>query len=288
MNYILAVLTILFIVLIGIIPFFLLYGLSDFVRFILFRVLKYRRAVVELNLKNSFPDLSTTELKKLTARFYKNLADVTIEGIKGFSMTRYQIRKRHQIMNPEVPDAFFDKGQSVIAVTGHYCNWEWGSMSGSLQLKHNSVALYKPLSNHLVDRFVKWSRTKYGTKLASIYETSETFEQSVSNTTIFAMAADQSPSNVSKAIWVNYLGRETAFLHGPEFYARKYNMPVVFVEVQRERRGHYKIQFSELVKNPIDMEPGEITRLYAHKLEEMIRAKPENWLWSHRRWKHSR
>ena len=105
---------------------------------------------------------------------------------------------------------------------------------------------------------------------------------------IFIMASDQSPSNIKKAIWVKFLGRDTAFLQGPEVYAKKHDLPVVFVDIQRVKRGYYELEMKLITENPLELPEGEITQRYASMLEEAIRNKPENWLWSHRRWKHVR
>ena len=102
------------------------------------------------------------------------------------------------------------------------------------------------------------------------------------------MAADQSPSKPEKAIWVDFLNQKTAFLDGPERHARLRDIPVLFVDIQRVKRGFYTLEISVNSAHPTETAVGEITRTYAHKLEEVIRAKPENWLWSHRRWKYKK
>lgn len=285
MQYLLALLVILFILLVGLIPFFLLYPFSDFVRWMLHSVFGYRRRVVEQNLADTFPERSSREIKKLTWKFYRNLSDVLIEGIKAFTMTRRQIRTRHKVLNPEVAITYHQKNRSIIAVPSHYGNWEWGSMSGALQLPQNYVVLYKPLQNKWIDKYTRWSRSKYRGNLVSIYHTRKIFEDYQAKNSIFIMASDQSPSKPGKAIWVNFLGRDTAFLHGPEQYAKMYDLPVVFVDIQRVRRGFYELTLKLITDKPQETSDGEITQQYAHLLEEAILSKPENWLWSHRRWK---
>jgi KDO2-lipid IV(A) lauroyltransferase len=99
------------------------------------------------------------------------------------------------------------------------------------------------------------------------------------------MAADQSPSNPEKAIWVNFLGQKTAFLDGPERHARLRDIPVIFTDIQRVKRGYYTLELSYISLNPKETEKGEITTNYASRLEKIIRNKPEDWLWSHKRWK---
>ncbi|MCF6170983.1 MAG: lysophospholipid acyltransferase family protein [Bacteroidales bacterium] len=285
MSYFLYLLTRTFSLLIGILPFWLLYFLSDVLRFVLLNVLGYRKAVVEDNLRKCFPDKSDAWIKRLIRLSYKNLADITLESFKGFTMNERQIVARHKALNTEIIEGFFKEKRSIIFLPNHYGNWEWGSLSPSPQLKQDVVALYKPLSNKYVDRFVRRNRSRTGAFLGSIYKTARIFEDRKDKVTAYILASDQSPSNAKRSVWVQFLGRETAFLHGPEIYARKYNYPVVFVDIQRVRRGFYTMFFTILSDKPNEMKPGEITALYAKKLEEIIRQKPENWLWSHRRWK---
>jgi KDO2-lipid IV(A) lauroyltransferase len=285
LNLILAVLSLLFIFLMGLIPFAIIYLISDILRVLLFNVFRYRRKVVTSNLKMAFPELGNKELNQLVRLSYKNLMDVIVESFKAFTMTRRQIINRHKILNPELIVTYFESGRSVISLPGHYGNWEWGSLSPALQLNYPIVTFYKPLSNPWADRFIKWNRARYGTILASIYRTTETFSERKRLVTAYVMAADQSPSNPDRAYWVNFLGLETAFLHGPEKHARNYNLPVVFVDIQRVKRGHYTMFFSLIADNPAEMKEKEITQAYARHLESAILKQPENWLWSHRRWK---
>lgn len=274
----------------GILPFSLLYLFSDILRFFLQNIFQYRRSIVKENLTKAFPDKSEIEIKRLEKKVYLNLSDVLVEGLKSFLMTKRQIIKRHKVINLDILDKYIKSGQSLIGVTAHYGNWEWGSLSSSLQIDAHVVAFYKKLKNSYVDRFVRRSRMKFGTTLASIVNTAESFSKYAESKTVFIMAADQSTikRNLKISYWYNFLGRETAFLHGPEKYARLYNLPVVYIDIQRIKRGFYELELSVLVDNPSELPEGEITRLYAQKLEDVIRKKPENWLWSHRRWRFTR
>lgn len=254
--------------------------------FLISRIIRYRRKVVEDNIRrSSLPEMDSDEFRKLINTNYKNLTDVLIEGIKGFTLSQKSLFKRYKILNPEVLDPFYENDQSVMGVLGHFNNWEWGSLAAAKQLKHNIVALYKPLSNKRIDRYAIKIRARYGTELASIFKTSLTFEENVNNKTLFLLVADQSPSNDRRAHWVNFLGRNTAFLHGPETHAKKNNLPVFFVDIQRVKRGYYQVELVLLTDDPSKLKDGEITRRYAKMLEEQILKNPESWLWTHRRWK---
>jgi len=288
MNLLLTFIFLVFVFLIGLIPFPVLYLFSDFIRFIFQHVVGYRKKVIIDNLHGSFPDLDENELHKLVSAIYKNLADITVESLKAFTMSARQIKQRHFIKNPELFEKYLTEGKSVIATPAHFNNWEWGSLSPGLFTKFNIVAFYKPLSNKYIDNYLKRSRSKYGTTLASIAKTAYTFEINAGIPSVYIMAADQSPTNRKRSYWVHFLGRDTAFLHGPEFYARLHNLPVLYADVQRVKRGFYTLDITVITENPAELADGEITRLYAEKLESAILENPGSWLWSHRRWKMKR
>lgn len=279
-----------FIGLLGILPFKGIYLLSDFTNWVLRKLIKYRKRVIEDNLMLIFPELTAEELKNIVAKTYQNLTDNLLESLKSFTMRKSTIVKRYKIVNPELVLTYYEKGQSVIGVTGHYCNWEWGSLAASLQSPYKFAAFYKPLHNKHIDKILKNSRSKCGTDLISIYQTSQAFEDRKNKATLYLMAADQSPSKrqIKNAIWLNFLGKETAFLHGIEKHARNNNNPVIYTDIQRIKRGYYEVTLSIICDKPDELKEGEITKRYAQKLESVIRKKPENWLWSHKRWKHQK
>jgi Kdo2-lipid IVA lauroyltransferase/acyltransferase len=290
MNLSGALLFFLAVLFIGLLPAPLLYVFSNLLRFIAYWIIGYRRDVVKKNLESSFPGIPNNELKRFTHLFYKNLADILLEGIWAFTISRKQILNRYRIINPEVIMQFSDSGQSIIGVTGHYANWEWGSLSAGQQTDFNVVAFYKPLKNKYIDRFVRWSRSRSGTTLASINETTLTFEKCKYTKTLFLMAADQGmPKKFSeRAYWIQFLNHDTPFLHGMEKHARFNNLPVIYVNIQRVRRGYYTVELSVLTTKPLELEQGALTEIYARKLESVIIKKPENWLWSHNRFKLTR
>ncbi len=287
-NILTSGLFIFFVGLFGIIPFRLLYLFSDFLAFLFRRVFKYRLQVIHKNISLSNLKVKDEEKKELIKKIYANLSDVIVEGIKSFTMSRSSVLKRHKVRNPEIVDPFFAEQKSLILVTGHICNWEWGSLSAGLQTPYHILGFYKPLKNPYVDRFLRWSRSRFGTTLASIKETSLSFKQQKTIPTLFLMAADQSPSKPVFAYWIDFLGRDTAFLHGPEKHAKSNNYPVIFTDIERVKRGYYEMTLSVLADKPNEIPDGEITLRYAKNLEKVISEKPEKWLWSHKRWKHQR
>jgi KDO2-lipid IV(A) lauroyltransferase len=257
---------------------------------LLFYIIRYRKDVVTDNLTKCFPDKKSYEIKKITKLFFKNnLADIFTEGIKGFTMSIKQLRKRYKIINPEILDTYFDKNQDVIAIASHYANWEWGIQALNSQIQHQAAALYKPMSNKQIDNYTKKLREKSDIHLVPINKTLDYFKSKKSKPVIYVMAADQYPGgSMDKAIWTDFLGRKTPCLHGPESYARYNNLPVFFFDVQRVKKGYYTLEIKLLADNPKSMEKGEITKLYMKSLEKRVISKPEDWLWSHKRWKNEK
>lgn len=271
----------------GILPFYILHGISDITATILHRIVKYRRNVVRINLKKCFPEKSLKELQQLEKKFYRNLSDITIESIKGLYMSRKQIEKRFVIKNPEILEKYYNEGRNILSLAGHYCNWEWGILGVDFQIKHQAVSMYKAMHNQLMENYTLTKRKRFGMELIPIHEAKPFFQKEQKKPIALILAADQNPADRKNAIVVNFFGIETACLHGPEAYGRNMGWPIVYFDIQRTRRGHYEMEIIELFEDPKQTHFGEITQKYMSTLESIIKAKPENWLWSHKRWKSS-
>lgn len=269
-------------------PFRVLFALSDLTAFLLGRVIRYRSEVVMSNLKKAFPEKSEPELHAIRKRFYAHLADIFLEGLKGLYISKEEVLRRYRFINPELVNQYYFEGRHVFAMPAHYGNWEWGVLSFSLQVDHDVIGVYKPIHNPLIERFMADRRTRFGLQLAPFYTTRQIMENPPAKPSLYIMMSDQSPSSGKKAQWVTFLGQETACLHGADYYSRKLNYPALFMDIQRVKRGFYEISFSLLEENPASTKETAVTYAYMSRLEEVIRGKPEDWLWSHRRWKHKK
>ncbi|MDD2563791.1 MAG: lysophospholipid acyltransferase family protein [Salinivirgaceae bacterium] len=276
----------LFVFLISITPMWVLHLKSSFVAFLLYRVVGYRKKVVIGNLQKCFPEKNTKEVDAIARNFYRNLSDVMLETLKGFHMSEKQLRKRWKVLNPELLNSYFEQGKDVINLASHYGNWEWGILSLDMQIKHQAVSIYMPMTNDLMERWSRKRRERFGMQLVSIKGTRDFFMSKKPNPVSIILAADQNPSNIKKAIMVKFFGYDTPCLHGAEEYARAANIPLVYFDVQRVKRGYYTLEIVEMFDNPKQTKYGEITQTYMRKVEEIIRRNPYNYLWSHRRWKH--
>ena len=261
-----------------------MYRLSDFTAFFLKNIVKYRRNVIHENLRNSFPEKDEKEIERLAKGAYRNLADITLEGIKCFSMSEKNIRERYVIVNPSVLNDLVRENRNSIVMAAHYTNWEWGTLGFPLFVEGCVIGFYKPLSNSYIDAYGRKSRGNTGLELISIGKTAWAFDHFKATPTTYLLVSDQNPAN-NLVHWVTFLGQDTACLYGGDKYARLYNYPVYFAVIERVKRGFYTVTIEELALNPLDLPEEAITKIFMARLEKQIIAKPEDWLWSHKRWK---
>lgn len=240
------------------------------------------------NLKNSFPEKTEKERIAIAKAFYRNLSDILLEALKGFSMNKEAVIRRYRFLNPEVMNKWFDSGKDIISVGAHYTNWEWGIMAGPSQMKHFTIAFYNPLMNKFIDSYLRRHRRKFGTELIPTIDVKTAFTEERDKPTTYFFGADQSPSNLKMAHWMTFLNQDTACNKGMEFFSRRYKLPVVYFDVQRVKRGYYTVNLIELTSDASSCTDGEITEKYMRTLESIILQKPQDWLWSHRRWKQKR
>ncbi|MCG8476850.1 MAG: lysophospholipid acyltransferase family protein [Cytophagales bacterium] len=271
-----------------IVPFWLLYLLSDLLCFILYNVAGYRKKVVYENLKKSFPEKSEEERKVIAKKFYRHLSDIMVEGLKGLGMTKKEVVKRYKLTNADEVNRVLASGRNVLLVGGHYGNWEWGALSIGLWFDAPVSIIYKRLTNPYIDKYFRKRRAAWGSNMWPIEKTREAFVKGGKESCVFVLVSDQSASNSKKAYYTMFLNQESGFVHGMEWQSKRYDMPVIYFNVRKIRRGYYEMDFDLMTDDPKSFENGMITKMYAHKLEGIVKEKPEHWLWSHRRWKRSR
>jgi KDO2-lipid IV(A) lauroyltransferase len=282
-------LTLPFIYLLSLLPFRILYFLSDGVYALLFHVTGYRKKVVLKNLRNSFPEKNEEEINVICKKFYHYFCDLTLETFKTLTIGKEKMLKRCSLE----PGAkiLFDQlaaaNQSVIIVMGHKGNWEWAGNTFSLCCKHQLYVIYHPLSNKYFNSLVYKMRTRFGTKLIAMKDTFREMTKNRSELNATAFIADQSPSP-DKAYWMQFLNQDTPVFMGTEKIAQKMKYPIVYVSVKKIKRGYYTLAAKLLKEPPYILNEGEITTAHTEKLEKDILEQPETWLWTHRRWKHTR
>lgn len=266
-----------------------IYALSDFLYFIGFYLIRYRRKVVFENLKNAFPDKSEKEVKSISRRFFHHLSDVMVENIASLYMKPDKIKKFVTFKNIEVLTYLYQKNKNITALIGHYGNWEFLTTIPPYT-SYTILSVYKPLRNKFFDRRTYQMRERQQAvpvPMKKVYKVIVEYEQK-KQPYVLGMVADQSPPKREINYWTTFLNQDTAFFTGSEKIAKRFNHAVIFTAVHKVERGHYEVELIKLFENAKDVEENEITEKYARTLEQIIREKPEYWLWSHRRWKHKK
>ena len=272
----------------SLLPHFVLYKISDLLCVVMKDILKYRKDIILGNIKRSFPEKTVNQQLEIYANFYRHFCDLLIENLKGFTITKTQIKSRLKMSNPELVNDYFEKGKSIILIGGHYNNWEVTAQGCPVYLKHELYAIYKPLKSDFYNSKMRSTRGKFGLHLTPMKLTKKYFELETKNPKAIIFGSDQSPSNVKNAYWTTFLNQDTGFLFGAEKYAKDYNYPVIYVHIEKVKRGFYMVNFELICDDPNSLKHGEIIELFAKKLEKNIVDMPPYWLWSHHRWKKSK
>jgi KDO2-lipid IV(A) lauroyltransferase len=264
-----------------------LYLLLPLVYVIVNHVVRYRRKVVDDNLLRSFPELTARERRRVRNRYYWHLSQIAVEMIKMLLIPRCALRYRYRCVNPELVNRFYEEGRSVILMSSHYNNWEWMIVALDEMFLHHGIGVGKANSDKVFEKWVNRARTRRGTEVCFADTAREVFAHYEENhiPAAYMMLADQSPSNPKKCYVTQFLNQATGVIYGPEYFARKYDIPVLYYQVIKERIGKYRVEIQVITEYPNDEEPYAITQKYTELLEQTIRRKPEYWIWSHRRWK---
>lgn len=273
--------------LISILPFRLLYGVSDILYFFVYKVFGYRKSTVKANLKLVFPKKSAKEIEVITSKFYHHLCDMILEAIKSMTISETSMKKRYRFTNVELIHDLEEKEKSIMLMCAHYGSWEWIFILQKY-VNHKGYAVYKKLANKYFDKLVKRIRARYNSYLITTKETYSVLTQTQENgeLTINGFVSDQSPK-VRKALhWNEFMGIKVPMHVGAETIAKKFDMAVVFFRVERIKRGYYETTFETITETPNQYDDFEITDDFFKRVEEQIIEAPEYYLWTHKRWKH--
>ena len=265
--------------------------MSDILAFLVYHVVRYRRKVVRDNLVKSFPEKSAKEIKQIEKKFYRNFCDLAMEIRKSVRMNTDDILKRITITNPEVLENLYNQGKSVFLAMHHSSNWEWLWKVLYTTSSHHHFAVYKKLENAYFDRFIYRVRTSQSADKDIMIQDrmiTQVLENKKDTLNSVFILGDQSPRGSEKDYWTEFLHRDTCWYRGIGKLAQMFDYAVVYVEMDRVARGCYTVTFRTICEDPQTMEEDAILEQYVRHTERFIQTHPDNWLWSHRRWKHTR
>lgn len=273
--------------LLSLLPLRILYGFSDFLYFIIYYIIGYRRQIVLENLQNSFPEKSNKEVRKIGKQYFHNMADIITEVIKIRHIRKKELQKRVTFENLEYLNHLYDQNRSVIAATGHSGNWEWVAMTLAMHTKHTTYAVVKLLSDPFFEQYLSRLRTKFNKEsLIKFHEATRAIIRNKNKLSCYIFVADQTPHRSEIKYRTQFLNQDTPVFLGTEKVAKALDYPVVFLDVKHRKRGYYHVTIKPLFEKPKETGEYVITENHVKMLEQSIREQPDNWLWSHRRWKY--
>lgn len=274
--------------LISLLPFKVLYAISDVLYFIVYKIFKYRAKVVRENLKNSFPEKSEKELRQIERKFFKNFFDFLIETVKGFGINQKEAKERIFFENIDLFKKANLEKKNVMLLAGHNFNWEMANVAFDKFPQENYIAIYKKLNNDFWDKKIIESREKFGAQLISSNLVMKYIKEAPNNGNyIFAFLADQSPFRKSIRQGVHFLNQKTPVFTGYNRIDSRDDVLYVYAEMLKPKRGHYHLIFKEILPDGEKFGENELVIKFNSILEKTIKEHPENWLWTHKRWKNS-
>ena len=269
--------------LVAMLPLGVLYVISDFIGFVLHHVIGYRRRIVRQNLASSFPDKSLDEIKVIEKRYYRFVSDVMVETVKLLHISDAEMKRRVEVHDYEIVNREAEKGRPVVILLGHYGNWEWVQEMAIYFPDVCKGSIYHTMNSKLWDDIFLKIRGRWGNVLLPQKQAPKFLLNREHLPWIFGFIADQRPKGASKQGHTMFLNHDTAFITGPEEIGTRVNAAFVYLDIQRPKRGHYRLNFSLL--EPInDGEPYPYTRRFWQKFEHTISRDAALWLWSHNRW----
>ena len=274
----------------SLLPFRVLYGISDFFYLIMYHIVGYRKKVVRKNLSSSFPEKTSQELKEIERGFYHWLCDYFVETLKLLTVSDETLLKHIEFRNAEQIEEYYDKGQTCAAILGHYCNWELLSATGLYFKRHKEAVcglIYHPLRSKIFDMLFKDIRQSKGGVCIPKQEILRYLVRykREKRMWLFGYISDQSPKYLNIHCWLPFLNHDTPVFTGGEKIMKKMNDAVFYVDMQRPERGKYICTFRLITDKPAEMQENEITKIFFEMLENTIKRDPKLYLWTHDRWK---
>ncbi|WP_271783308.1 lysophospholipid acyltransferase family protein [Aquimarina algiphila] len=268
-------------------PWRLFYAFSTGIYFIIYYIVRYRRKTVTENLQLVFPEKSKEEIFSIRKKFYKHMCDMFLEMTKSLSISREELIKRYKVTNLDEFHEFEKKNKSIIALMGHYGSFEWSNAVDLVSI-NPCVGIYKQIENKYFDRLAHRIRGRFDSRLIASHKVARQIikDKQDNNICSYGMISDQSPKIGNAKYWTDFMGVKVPIFLGGEFLSQRLDVIVLYLHVEKVKRGHYEVRFIPISENSKEEEKYDVTKQYLRLLEKQIREKPQYYLWSHKRWKH--
>lgn len=257
-----------------------------FIGRIAWALMRRHRAITLDNLDHAWPELSPVERRRLGRRIFENLGMILFEMAWSLRRAPGQLNPFFRIKGRHHADHAFAQGKGILALTGHFGNWELLSVTGG-QLGYLLTVVYRPLDFPPLERFILAFRSRFGA--AFISKKSRSFRKilgALADSHMISLLMDQKVA-IHEGVFTDFFHRPACTNKGMALLALKTGAPVVPVFLVRDPDGftaHFlpPVPLIDTGDKIRDIE--ENTRNYTAVIEEMVRRHPEQWFWVHRRW----
>ncbi|WKS96134.1 lysophospholipid acyltransferase family protein [Riemerella columbina] len=275
-------------ILISKLPLRVLYLFADVIFVLLYFILGYRKKVVLENLSNAFPERSSAEINAIAKQFYRDFSDYLVETLKAFTISETELRVRVQHLNQHWFHQAKQEGKNVILLSGHVFNWEWFNALATVVPQQHSYPVYRKIQNQFWEEKIKLVRGRFGnTPLEAGQVIRQMLKTPNDGNSIYMFVADQSPHISEIHYGLKFLNQDTPTFIGYDKLSTKMDLIFIYCEMKKVKRGYYQVNYHRIYpKNGEKFETYEVVNRFHQLLENTIRKHPDNWLWSHRRWKY--
>ena len=268
-------------------PLKILYIFSDCTFFLIYHIVGYRKEVVSENLRNSFPYKTNEELRKIRKNFYLNFSDYIVETLKSFTMSSHELRVRVQHLNQDVFHEAKAEGKNVILLSGHVFNWEWFNALATIIPQENSFPVYRKVQSNFWEEKVKSIRNRFGNHAIEAKEViRHIFRNPNDGNSVYMFVADQTPHFSEITYGLNFLNQKTPAFIGYDKLSTRMDLAFVYCDMKKVKRGFYQINYYRIYPDGEKFVEHEVVKKFHKLLENTINKRPDNYLWSHRRWKY--
>ena len=268
-------------------PLRVLYVLSDFIFFLNYYIIGYRRKVVLENLSRSFPEKSEKEIKAIAKKFYLNFSDYIVETLKSFTISDQELHKRLEHVNLEIFETSKQQEKNVMLLSGHVFNWEWFNSLGTLVPQEKCIPIYRKIQNPFWEEKIRKIRGKYGNEAVEAEQVMKhIFRNPNDGNSVYMFVADQTPHVSMVNYGLEFLHQKTPVFIGYDKLSGRMNVTFAYCEMEKIKRGYYRVTYHEILPDEEQFAPYEVVKKFHKQLEATIQKRPDNWLWSHKRWKY--
>ncbi len=240
------------------------------------------KKIIELNLKNVYPELDSRNKKKIINGMWNNYGRVFAEYIfiKDFRKNKYE---NIIIEGKEVLDQIKKDKKQVIFISGHFGNFELMAM----EIEKSGIslaAIYRPLNNIFLNKVMETIRKDYicENQIKKGVGGLKNLMKLIKKNFSIALMLDQ---RVSEGIKVNFFKKEAYTTTIPAQLVKKFDLPIVPVSIKR----YENVKFKMTIHQPVNFKETETIEIITEKLnkilEKMVIENPHEWIWTHNRWK---